>query len=200
MIGQFTAADVSESEASRLTTWLPELEFVPDGVARDRCLRVWAGGLRAGGWVDPTIAPTLFGVPVSTNANLARHTGRVIEACLGVANALNRGTPIDVGVLLEAAALHDVAKLVEYEPTASGFALSEIGRSVHHAAIGASWAIAAGSPVGVVQAIYSHTPQVRAVPKTVEAIILFAVDQVDADATMLLVGREPLIKRSLAGG
>lgn len=198
---KLSLADLSSGETAQLASWIPELELIGNHEARERCLRVWAAALRVGNWPDPTQAPTLPDVAVGAGANLAGHTGRVMRACRGVALALIPSAgPVDLDVLLESAALHDVAKLVEYEPALDGFRLSEIGRSVHHAAIGAQWALLAGSPSGVGRAIYAHTPQVRAAPDTIEAAILFAVDQIDADAIWLSAGRPSSIKHSLLGG
>lgn len=194
-------ADLSGDETARLMAWIPELELITSHEARERCLRVWAAAWRVGNWPDPEQAPTLPDVAVGAGANLIGHTGRVMQACRGVALALVPGAgPVDLNLLLESAALHDVAKLVEYEPAPEGFRLSEIGRSVHHAAIGAQWALMAGSPPPVARAIYAHTPQVRAAPDTIEAVILFAVDQIDADAIWLTSGHSASIKRALLGG
>jgi len=85
-------------------------------------------------------------------------------------------------------------------PDGDGFRLSAIGRSLPHAAVGAQWALAVGCPEAVARAVYVHTPSVAAVPESIEAVILFAVDQVDADASRLSVGEKPSAKRAFLGG
>jgi hypothetical protein len=193
--------DPTAAERTRVLELLPELATITSDAARDRCLAVWAAAIRAGDWPDPRRAPTLPQVPVSADHNLVAHTRRVLVACDAVGRAVGQGSlRPDPDALLEAAALHDVAKLVEYEPTEGGFGLSAIGRSLPHAAIGAQWAIDAGAPPVVSRAIYVHTPSVAAAPESIEAVILFAVDQIDADISRMSVGETPTIKRQVLGG
>src|SRR5262245_58038050 len=192
---------VTDDERAFVESLLPELADISNGDVRRRCSTIWAAAIRAGHWPDPRLAPTLPNVPISPENNLAAHTSRVLAGCRGVGLALQTSaTPPDLDVLAEAAALHDVAKLVAYEPAGDGFALSSVGRSLPHAAVGSQWAIDAGSPEAVARAIYVHTPAVAAAPETIEAVILFAVDQVDADASRLSAGVPPSTKRAMLGG
>ena len=195
-------APPSAAETEAILALLPELAEIADADARARCVRVWAAAVRGGNWPDARHSPTLPQVPIGPDTNLVAHTRRVMRACADVARAIGHaGVVPDIDRLLEAAVLHDVAKLVEYEPTeGGGFGLSAIGRSLPHAAVGAQWALAVGSPPEVARAIYVHTPQVAAVPETIEAVILFAVDQVDADASRISVGAAPSTKRAMLGG
>jgi len=195
-------APPSGGEVDSVTALLPELTDLVSPEAQGRCIRIWAAAIRAGSWPDPRLAPTLPGVPIGPDTNLVAHTRRVMRACRDVGHAIAHGEiRPDLDILLEAAALHDVAKLVEYEPAQGhGFVLSAVGRSLPHAAIGAQWAIAVGAPESVARAIYVHTPAVAATPDSIEAIILFAVDQVDADASRLGAGVPPSAKRALLGG
>lgn len=192
----------SSAETKALLALLPEFGEIGDPQARGRCTRVWAAAVRGGNWPDPRLAPTLPQVPIGPDTNLVSHTRRVMRACRDVGRAIGHaGVQPNIDELLEAAALHDVAKLIEYEPVeGGGFRLSDIGRSLPHAAIGAQWALAVGSPPSVARAIYVHTPSVGAVPETIEAVILFAVDQVDADASRMSAGAQPSTKRAMLGG
>jgi putative nucleotidyltransferase with HDIG domain len=191
----------SADERDSVLELIPELTEIPDEAARGRCVQIWAAAIRAGRWPDPRVAPTLPQVPVSPHANLVAHTRRVLRGCRDLAQAVDQAdVHPDVNVLLEAAALHDVGKLLEYEAAGDGFRLSVVGRSLPHAAAGAQWALAAGSPEAVARAVYVHTPAVAAVPETIEAVILFAVDQVDADATRMSAGEQPSAKRAILGG
>ena len=193
--------DPTADERAHVLELLPELATIRSDAARDRVILVWAAAIRAGNWPDPRRAPTLPQVPVSADQNLVAHTRRVVVACQEVGRAVGQGSlQPDPDALLEAAALHDVAKLVEYEPTDAGFGLSAIGRSLPHAAIGAQWAIDAGAPPVVSRAIYVHTPSVAAAPESIEAVILFAVDQIDADVSRMSVGEKPSTKRVMLGG
>ena len=193
--------DPAPEEHGAVLQLLPELAEISDTAARSRCVRIWAAAIRAGNWPDPRLAPTLPQVPVTLDANLVAHTRRVLLGCRDVARAVDQASiHPDLDVLLEAAALHDVAKLLEYEPAGDGFRLSAIGRSLPHAAVGAQWAVAVGCPEAVARAVYVHTPSVAAAPESIEAVILFAVDQVDADASRLSVGERPSAKRAFLGG
>lgn len=192
----------SSAEADRTLELLPEIGDIGDAEARNRCLRIWAAAIRDGNWQDPLLAPTLPQVPVGPETNLVAHTRRVLRGCRDVARAIGHASiQPTLDALLEAAALHDVAKLVEYAPAdGGGVALSPVGRSLPHAAIGAQWAIQAGCPPEVARSIYVHTPSVAAAPETIEAVILFAVDQLDADASRMSVGEAPSTKRAMLGG
>lgn len=190
-------AAVSDEDVAAVIRLLPEIELVDDASARRRCAHVWVAAWRNGNWPDLTRVPTLSRVPIGEHDNLLAHTRRVARACDDVARhvLVARDHAFDRDGLLEAALLHDVAKTLEYEPTGdSGFRLSEIGRCMPHAAIGAQWALALGASELVGQAIYSHTPKVREVPRSVEGAILYAVDQLDADTSRLGVGELPGIK------
>ena len=200
--GLLDLAPPTDDEQRRVRALLPELAEIGDPDAERRCVHVWAAAIRMGHWPDPLLAPTLPNVAVGADTNLVAHTRRVLRACADVGRAIGHaGVQPDLDDLLEAAALHDVAKLVEYEPDgAGGFRRSAVGASLPHAPVGAQWALAVGSPVAVARSIYVHTPAMAAAPETIEAVILFAVDQVDADASRLSAGEPPSMKRAALGG
>jgi putative nucleotidyltransferase with HDIG domain len=151
---------------------------------RDTVARIWAHAWRISAWRDPADSYSIAYLP---RWNLVAHTRGVVHASRSAAEALSTYSrlSLDDELLVSIALLHDVAKLVEWDPGADVPVKSRVGRAVHHATMGAQWALEAGLPEAVAQAIFAHTPQVSATPATIEGRVVELIDQTLAQASYL---------------
>jgi hypothetical protein len=160
---------------------LPELRQIEDEQLRAQVRAVWCRLAAASAFDD------LAALPVSPKLDYSHvtHNRSVAAMALAVASILTEfhGTEIDQGRLLAAALLQDASKLVEYEPDGNGgVRLSEIGERFPHAFYAAHVALEEGLPAELAEAILTHTYEAAGFPRTLEAKILFFIDQVDVAA------------------
>jgi len=191
--------DVSPEDLERIRELLPELELIDDPWARDTVARLWAHSWRVSEWADPSDAFMTIGrLPAGHDPYLERwnqieHTRGVVAMAESMLPTIEGhvGCPVDRQVALIATLLHDVAKLPEYSPGgADGPVKTPIGAVLHHAAIGAQWALEAGFGPDVAHAIVAHSPSVSAEPATPEALLVKTADQVVTDFNRLRTGLE----------
>ncbi len=129
--------------------------------------------------------------PLAPKVSLVAHVNQVVRGARALATLGRQilDTPINDDVLLAAAFLHDVSKLVEYEPDADGrVRKSELGRRYQHGFYGAYLAQRAGMPAAVVQIILNHTGASREIPDTPEALCIYYADLCAADLARLAAG------------
>ncbi len=126
--------------------------------------------------------------------SLINHTRSVTQGAFELAKVRNNvyGEKFDFDILLAGALLHDVSKLVEYEPGKGGAVKSKKGRLFQHGYIGAHKASCEGLPDEVVHIVICHTNHSRVLPQTPEAIVIYCADVADADLNRLRSGA-PLI-------
>jgi putative nucleotidyltransferase with HDIG domain len=191
--------DAAPEDLERIRELLPELELIEDLEARDMVARLWAHSWRVSEWADPSDAFMTIGrLPAGHDPYLERwnqieHTRAVVVMAGDMLPTIEGhvGCPVDRQVAFIAALLHDVAKLPEYSPGGDdGPVKTPIGAVLHHAAIGAQWALEAGFGPDVAHAIVAHSPSVSAEPSTPEALLVKAADQVVTDFNRLRTGLE----------
>jgi putative nucleotidyltransferase with HDIG domain len=184
------AAEPDAADIERVGEVLPELLLIEDAEARDLVARIWVHSWRCSDWVDPTDAfMTIGGLPEKRDPfkerwNQVAHTRAVVELAEGMVPTFERhvGCKVDRETLIVSILLHDVAKLIEYAPDQNGLPVkTPVGRVVHHATVGAQWALEAGFPPAVAHAIVAHSPSTSAKPETTEALVLKLADQVVTD-------------------
>ena len=93
-----------------------------------------------------------------------------------------QGITICRETVLISALLHDVSKLVEYEPKddGSGAQISDLGKKLQHAVYGAHLMMEEEMSIDLVHAVVSHTPQSNIRPFLLEAIVMQYLDHADA--------------------
>jgi hypothetical protein len=109
------------------------------------------------------------------------HNRAVVALALAAADVFERFHRVVVNrdLLIAAALLQDVSKLVEYQPEPGGAGLTAIGRGYPHAFWAAHVALQHGLPDAVCQVILAHTPNSPKFPESLEGKILYYVDQLD---------------------
>ncbi|HVB77979.1 MAG TPA: HD domain-containing protein [Candidatus Nitrosotalea sp.] len=174
-------AEMAADEDARIRALFPLLGQIEEAGVREAVVQIWAHAWRVGPWDDPAQVPFLADLP---DWRLVDHVNAVSAGCDELARALSStlGVVYRRDLLLAAALLHDVAKLVEHQGSAAGLQKTPIGRAVHHATIGAQWALEAGLSPLIAQAIFCHSPIVNAPPATPEAHLVRDVDTLVTEA------------------
>jgi putative nucleotidyltransferase with HDIG domain len=193
------AGDVSPADRRRIGEVLPELELIESEADRETVASIWAHAWRCSDWDDPSDAfMTISRLPEGHDPykerwNQVEHTRAVVALAEAMLPTFERhvGAVVDRQTMLVAILLHDVAKLVEFSPGgADGPVETPLGEVLHHATIGAQWAVEAGFSPAVAHAIVAHSPSTSATPQTPEALVLKLADQVVTDVNRMTTGIE----------
>ena len=114
------------------------------------------------------------------------------------------GIPYDRDMLISACLLHDVSKVLEYEPDpkadATVFSVlsgkkSEIGISLPHAAYAAHLILEKGLPNQLAHMVITHTHDSNIRGLGWESSLLFYADFTDTDSGLLRTGAKPYCQR-----
>lgn len=172
----------------------PELRDIADRALRDAVAEIWLEVLAESGWDALSDVPK-HPYKVPSSVKLVEHTRSTTQMAVAVAEVAERiqGIPFDRDLLIAAANLHDVSKLVEFEPSAEGGRASRFGRLVQHGVYGAHKMWTKGLPLEMVHNVIVHTETSRYQPQTWEAVIVHAVDALDSRALDLLHGNAPAV-------
>ena len=160
-----------------LRSLLPELELIGEPGLRAKVEGVWQELWQAS---DLESIDQLSTSPEIPYPHLP-HNRSVVAMAIAVADAFERfhGVKVDRDVLVAAALLQDVSKLVEYTVRDGKVAYSEIGRRYPHSFWAAHVALKHGVPDEICHIILTHTPQSAQFPSSLEGKILYYVDQLD---------------------
>ena len=188
-----TRGSPSAEDDAYVRSVFPEIEQISDTELRARVIEIWIECWHESSWPQIEDAPKN---PASLGVGrpLHAHVRAVTQEALAAAEIVEarHGIVADRDTLLAGALLHDVSKLVEYEPGGvRGAGKSPRGKLIQHAVYGAHKAWEKELPEEVVHIIVSHTRNSRVPPRTLEALIIHYVDYLDTDALLFEAG-EPL--------
>lgn len=167
----------------------PELRDIADDGLRETVVEIWQEVLDESDWESIADVPKHpYKVPASVR--LVEHTRSTTQMAVAVAEVAERvqGIPFDRDLLIAAANLHDVSKLLEFEPSAAGGQASRFGHLVQHGFYGAHKMWNKGLPLEMVHNVIVHTATSRYLPQTWEAVVVHYVDVLDSKALDLLHG------------
>jgi putative nucleotidyltransferase with HDIG domain len=178
--------------------FLPELELISDAEIAASVVSIWAEVWSESGWAALEDAPKN---PYTVNArhSTVTHTRSVTRQALAIAAIIeeHHGLTCDRDIILASCLLHDVSKLLEFEPAREAAGQnSRFGDLIQHGVYGMHKAFEHRLPVEVAHIIGSHTTQSRLPPKTLEAIIVHYADFVDTDALVWEAGGKLLLNAS----
>ncbi len=159
----------------------PEIREIKNPNLRDGVVRVWQRVWKECAW------ERIEDVPVSGTIAYShiRHNRAVVQVALAMARVFQEihHTPVDVDLLLAAALLQDVSKLVEYAPGPEGTPRrTELGQKLGHATYAAHVALDEGLPLDLVHIILSHSPGSSFPWRNIEVKLLYYADQADVAA------------------
>ena len=159
-----------------------------------KVLEIWNEAYQRSKWDDMTEA---WYNPLAPGISLVTHTRACVLGALGLVNVLEQlfGEKCDRDVLVASCLLHDVCKIVEYEPTPDGAHKGSLGETYQHGFLSAFYAEREGFPEEVVSILISHTGESRKIPRSIEGLALYYADVADADFHRFLAGRELLLDK-----
>ncbi len=173
---------VFDKEIKLAEAAFPEIEWIGNVEWKRIVAEIWAKAFKDSKWErlkDAQYNPLCPGI------SLVDHTRAVTRAAVEMARCFASifGEKVNVSqdVLVTASLLHDVCKLIEYEPGEHGAVKGKIGSSFQHGFLSGYYALEAGLPPEVVSIIISHTGESRSVPRSPEGILLYYADMADAD-------------------
>jgi putative nucleotidyltransferase with HDIG domain len=172
----------------------PDLARISDRELAEKVIRIWCEVWEESEWQGLSDCPYN---PLVPEISLVEHVNQVVRGACDLAARSQESVAIhiDDDVLLAAGILHDVSKLVEYEPGPGKKAQkSELGRRYQHAFYGAFKAEAEDLPSEVIQIIINHTPSSNEVPNTPEALCIYYSDMCAADLARLSSGAPLLVE------
>lgn len=179
----------SKVSAEDVLATFPELGDIEDDTLRGIVIEIWQEVLDESDWERLEDVPKHpHKLPASNN--LVDHTRTVTQMAVAVAEAAQRvrGIGYDRDQLIATANLHDVSKLLEFEPSPEGGQGSRFGHLIQHGAYGAHKMWEKDLPMEMVHSVLAHTLTSRYVPQTWEAVIVHYVDYLDSDALNLQHG------------
>lgn len=174
----------------------PELSEIADAALRDAVVDIWLEVLAESAW-DAIADVPKHPYKVPATRNLVDHTRSVTLMALAVAEVSERiqGIGYDRDLLIAGANLHDVSKMLEFEPSDAGGRASVFGHLIQHGFYGAHKIFEKGLPVELAHNVIAHTTTSRYVPQTWEAVIVHYVDYLDSDGLNLAHGVPLNIKK-----
>ena len=162
----------------------PLLDTIKDGELATKVANIWYDLWKNSKW--ERIEDAIYN-PLCPEVSLITHTRSVTHGAYEFAKITNEvyGDELNFDLLLVGALLHDVSKLLEYEPGEDNAIKSKKGKLFQHGFLGAYQAFAEGLPDEVVHILICHTADSRVIPQTPEALIIYCVDVADADLNKL---------------
>lgn len=173
----------------------PEVDQISSAELRQKILEIWVDMWHESGWKRIEDAPKN-----PSNAGerpLYLHVRAVTQEALATAEIVKQLHDIsyDRDVLVAAGLLHDVSKLVEYQPGDGKATTSQKGKLIQHAVYAAHMAWAKGLPDEIVHIIISHTHNSNKRPSTWEGVVIHYVDYLDSDGLLWAAGEKLLLSR-----
>jgi hypothetical protein len=159
---------------------LPEIDLIENAELRAKVAAVWHDVWDQSSFDDVGEVPIGLKIPYPH----LPHNRAVVAMAVAMADAIERfhGIAVNRDVMLAAALIQDVSKLVELTPATGGVELTDIGQSFQHAFWAAHKALEHGVPLEVCEIVLNHTPDAPKLPRTLEGKILWYADQLDVIA------------------
>ncbi|MFN8535412.1 MAG: HD domain-containing protein [Dehalococcoidia bacterium] len=165
-----------------LPALFPEICRIADPAIRDGVEQVWQRLWQESAFERLEDVPVSPGrIPVSQYGHF-RAVPKLVVACAEIWRDVH-GTAINLDVLIAAALLVDVAKIVENEPKDGGPpGKSALGKRLPHGLYAAHVALEVGLPLDVIHIIMSHSPNSGKAPDSLEGQLIHWLDQADVAA------------------
>ena len=190
---------ITETDIERLfESVLPRIK---DEDLRKKTVRAWVVACQRGGWKSvEELEKIPFTLLTDTRGvNFIEHTIAVTEGAYGLAKAQEqayREMPykIDHDRLLAGGLLHDVGKLLEFEPDGKGgYRKSRSGMCARHPISGTAIAYEVGLPDELLNTIACHAKEGEGRPQVVETVLIHQADFATFDP-LVMMERNTLIQ------
>ncbi|KYK20811.1 hypothetical protein AYK25_08610 [Thermoplasmatales archaeon SM1-50] len=162
-------------EKRDIENYFTELTLIKEKNLRNKVVEVWKNAADRGGWTNLQEIP--FTLLFENSGLLVDHTKRITKLAWKVANT--REEPLNKDYVVAGALLHDVGKLLEYEPKEGKIVKSGFGEKTRHPAAGSQLAEECNLPREIVHIIAAHSHEGDTMNRTAEAIIIHHCDFID---------------------
>ena len=160
------------------------LDQIYDKDLKAKTINIWVEGCRLGGWeaveelqkMPYTLLTDTHGV------NFIEHCLAVTKGAMGLAKAqldTYENLPYDINMdrIIIGGLLHDVGKLMEFEPDGKGgYRKSHAGKCMRHPISGAVLAKEHGIPDEIANIIVCHAKEGDGRPQVIEAVLIHQAD------------------------
>jgi putative nucleotidyltransferase with HDIG domain len=173
-----------------------EFDRIADTELRTKVAATWDAAIASSTCTEP-----LDQLPFDLRAPdepLVDHICQVVEAALALAPIAEAalGKRLDRDILLAACLLHDVDKVIVFEPDERGwFRRSATGRRMGHGVAGAILCREHGLPDDVVHLVLTHTVTSAIPPEPPEGVVLHYADLFAADVALHGAGAQLFMNR-----
>ena len=167
---------------NKIIELIPEFDLIEDKDLCDKCLKVYEKALSKGGWTPEDMDKIPFTLLIKDcPATYLTHTRGVTRVAIGIADGLTETygdlMPINRDILIAAALLHDVGKIVEYARAKDGGTVrSHHGKMLRHPFSGVGLCYDEGIPDEVMHCIAMHSKEGDGGRATTEAYIINHAD------------------------
>jgi len=167
---------------NRLLELFPEFELIQDPDLRAKCLDTFELALQEGGWQPDDLLEMPFTLllnpcPCSYVEHVRAVTLCAVRAAEVFAEVYGDRLPVRMDLLVAGALLHDIGKLVEYEPGDEGMTMQSYnGRMLRHPFSGAILAARCGLPPEVQHIIAGHAAEGDKMNRNTEATLVNHAD------------------------
>ncbi|WP_101550096.1 MULTISPECIES: HD domain-containing protein [Anaerotruncus] len=172
-----------QRDKSKIAELFPIIREIRNQDLADRIAAVWLRAWGMSKW--ERLEDACFNPDIQErDCRLVDHVNVTTIASLQMAKLIERyqGESFNYERILTIGLLHDVSKLLEYEPDGKGgYRRSFIGEKLQHGFYGAVLAREEGFTEETLHLILTHTPQSKMKPQYKEAILFSYMDLCDAD-------------------
>ncbi len=166
----------------RLMELIPEFTMIQDPGLRDQVLRTYELALQEGHWTPDDLTRMPFTLllnpcPASYVEHVRAVTLCAVRAAEVFREVYGQRLPVRMDLLVAGGLLHDIGKLVEYEPRADGMTVTAYGgKLLRHPISGMELAARCGLPVEVLHIIAAHADEGDKVNRITEATLVNHAD------------------------
>jgi putative nucleotidyltransferase with HDIG domain len=178
---------------------IPEFDLIDDPALREKTLQVWIAAMTRSGWTPGALAQMPFTLlfnpcPASYIEHVRAVTLTALRAAEVFSEVYGERVPLDRNLLIAGGLLHDIGKLLEYEPRDDGMTVqTRYGKLIRHPFSGVALAAEFGLPEEVLHMIAAHAGEGDKVKRTPEGTIINKADFMSFESL-----RDLQVKRELA--
>jgi putative nucleotidyltransferase with HDIG domain len=191
----------------RLLELMPEFDLIKDPDLKEKTIRAWEAAMQRSGWTPDSLLQMPFTLLIDPcPANYIEHIRAVTLTAYRSAQLFEEiygdRVPLNHDFLLSGGLLHDIGKLLEYEPPAGGASggdaitkQTDYGRLLRHPFSGAALAHEFGLPPEVQHIIAAHAGEGNKVKRSPAATIVNKADFMSFETLRDLQTRKELAAR-----
>ncbi|MBN1956305.1 MAG: HD domain-containing protein [Anaerolineae bacterium] len=185
----------------RLLELMPEFDLIQDDELREKSIHTWEVAMEQGGWTPDELAEMPFTLLLNPcPASYIDHVRAVTLTAVRTAEVFGEiygdRVPVDMDLLVAGALLHDVGKILEYEPCEDGTTVQSYnGKLMRHPFSGMELAARCGLPLEVQHIIAAHAGEGDKMDRTTEATLVNHADFMSFHSFQRMLTKKQLAAR-----